>query len=80
MGVDRRYEGQGFGRWLVVNALMRVYRQDVIAAYALIVDSKEGVRDFYLNTFGFIPLVNNPNRLFLHLQPFVDTLAAPPSP
>lgn len=80
MGVDRRYEGQGFGRWLVVNALMRIYRQNVIAAYALIVDPKEGVRDFYLNKFGFIPLVNNPNRLFLHLQTFVDTLAAPPSP
>ncbi len=80
MGVDRRYERQGFGRLLVINALMRVYRQDVMAVYAMIVDPKEGVRDFYTKNFGFIPLVDDPNRLFLRLETFVKTLSGSPSP
>jgi len=76
MGVDRRYERQGFGTRLVIDALGRVYRQDVMAVYAMIVDPKEGVRDFYTQ-FGFVPLTNNPQRLFLHLETFMDTMTAP---
>ena len=33
------------------------------------------VRDFYIN-FGFIPLIDNPQRLFLHLGTFMDSLSA----
>ncbi len=73
MGVDRQYERQGFGTNLVIDALLRVYEQDVMAVFAMIVDPKENARDFYIK-FGFIPLVENPDRLFLHLQTFVDTL------
>jgi len=80
MGVDRRYERQGFGELLVINALMRVYRQDVMAVYAMIVDPKEGVRNFSTNMFKFVPLLDNPNRLFLHLETFVKGLAASSSP
>ncbi len=75
MAVDRQYERQDFGTSLVIDALLRVYEQDVIAVFAMIVDPKENARDFYIK-FGFIPLVENPDRLFLHLQTFVDTLAA----
>ena len=79
MGVDRRYERQGFGKRLVIDALLRVYWQDVMAVYAMIVDPKEGVRDFYIK-FGFIPLADDPHRLFLHLETFMDTLTAGTSP
>lgn len=79
MGVDRRYERQGFGRRLVIDALHRVHRQDVMAVYGMVVDPKEGVRDFYTQ-FGFVPLTNDPRRLFLHLETFMDSLSAPPLP
>ncbi len=59
---------------------MRVYRQDVMAVYAMIVDAKEGVRNFYTNKFKFVPLPDHPNRLFLHLETFVKGLAASSSP
>ena len=72
MGVDRRYERQGFGRRLVIDALMRVYQQDVMAVYSMIVDPKESVRDFYIR-FGFIPLADDPHRLFLHLETFMPS-------
>ena len=71
MGVDRRYERQGFGRRLVIDALFRVYHQDVMAVFGIIVDPKEGVRDFYTKNFDFVPLGENSNRLFLHLQSFM---------
>lgn len=80
MGVNRRYERQGFGSLLVINALMRVYRQDVMAVYAMIVDPKEGVRDFSTTKFGFVPLVDNPDRFFLRLETFVKGLPALSSP
>jgi GNAT superfamily N-acetyltransferase len=76
MGVDRRYERQGFGKWLVIDALMRVYRQDVMAVYGMVVDPKEGVRDFYTKNFNFVPLGDNSDHLFLHLETFMKTLTA----
>jgi len=80
MGVDRRYERQGFGRRLVIDALMRVYYQDVMAVYGMVVDPKEGVRDFYTQNFGFVPLTDGSARLFLHLQTFMDGFLASSSP
>lgn len=78
MGVDRRYERQGFGTSLVIDALERVDKQDVMAVFAMIVDPKEGARDFYLK-LGFIPLMDDSGRLFLHLDTYLDTTTAPPS-
>jgi len=80
MGVDRRYERQGFGRRLVIDALMRVYHHGVMAVYGMVVDPKEGVRDFYIQNFNFLPLADGSARLFLHLQTFVDGFNAPSSP
>ncbi len=80
MGVDRRYERQGFGRRLVIDALMRVYHHDVMAVYGMVVDPKEGVRDFYIRNFNFVPLADGSARLFLHLQTFMDGFSAPPLP
>jgi len=77
MGVDRRYERQGFGRRLVIDALIRAYRQDAMAVYGMIVDPKEGVRNFYTKNFNFVPLGDGSSRLFLHLQSFMDGFSAP---
>ncbi len=79
MGVDRRFERQGFGKRLVIDALIRVYRQDVMAVYGMVVDPKEGVRDFYTENFDFVPLGDNSHRLFLHPQSFIHSLSAPSS-
>lgn len=76
MGVDRRYERQGFGRRLIIDALHRVYHQEVMAVYGMVVDPKEGVRNFYTQ-FGFVPLTDHPRRLFLHLETFMDSRSAP---
>lgn len=83
MGVDRQYERRGFGRQLVVDALLRVYQQNVLAVYAMIVDPKDDAREFYTRNFGFLPLADDHTRLFLPLQTFMQTLSAsdaPPDP
>ena len=79
MGVDRRYERKGFGKRLVIDALLRVSRQGVMAVFGMVVDPKAGVRDFYIKNFGFVPLGDNSGRLFLHLETFMDILTAAPS-
>jgi GNAT superfamily N-acetyltransferase len=78
MGVDRRYERQGFGTRLLIDALHRVYWQDVMAVFGMVVGPKAGVREFYTQ-FGFVPLTNDPQRLFLHLETFMDSRSAPSS-
>ncbi|MGH9604398.1 MAG: GNAT family N-acetyltransferase [Terracidiphilus sp.] len=68
MAVSQSLRGHGLGEFLLLHALERAWlgsRQ--IASWAVIVDAKAGVRDFYLK-YGFIPLEVQPNRLFLPMH------------
>lgn len=66
LAVDRRYQGQGWGRVLLVDALRRCARSE-IPGFAVIVDAiDENARQFYLRE-GFLRLPNSPNRLFRSL-------------
>lgn len=66
LAVDQAYQGQGLGGVLLADALDRAIRCD-IAAYALVVDAKDGgAARFYLH-HGFIALPSAPRTLFLPL-------------
>lgn len=68
LGVNREYQGNGYGTHLLSNALRKVIELSEIAgAAACFVDAKEGARDFYLN-YGFTPLPSDLNRLFLPIK------------
>lgn len=68
LGVNKDYQGQGYGAYLMSNALSKVLELSEIAgAAACFVDAKEGARDFYVN-YGFIPLPSDSNRLFLPIK------------
>jgi GNAT superfamily N-acetyltransferase len=63
LAVDRRFQGRGYGRFLLADALYRVARSE-IASFAVIVDAKdESARRFYERE-SFLPLVDQPMRLF----------------
>jgi hypothetical protein len=49
-----------------------------MAVFGMVVGPKAGVREFYTQ-FGFVPLTNDPQRLFLHLEIFMDSRSAPSS-
>lgn len=65
LGVDRRYQKQGIGELLLVDALFRLLQASEISGFPVItVDAKDGVAEFYLK-YGFQPCLNQPDRLYI---------------
>lgn len=63
LALDRRYHGQGWGSFLLLDALHRCVTSE-IASFAIVVDAIDNeARQFYLHA-GFLPLPDSPNRLF----------------
>jgi GNAT superfamily N-acetyltransferase len=68
LAIDRRFQGKGYGRFLLADALYRVARNE-IASFAVIVDAKnEAARRFYERE-SFLPFADQPMKLF---RPVVD--------
>ncbi|MGY3441322.1 GNAT family N-acetyltransferase [Bradyrhizobium sp. USDA 4473] len=68
LAVDRQYQGKGYGRYLLADALFRASRSE-IAAFAVIVDAKDdNARRFYERE-SFLPFPDQPMKLF---RPMVD--------
>ena len=66
LAVDQAFKGQGLGAALLADALDRAIRSEV-AAYALIVDAKDGSAGAFYQHHGFIALPSSPLALFLPL-------------
>lgn len=65
LGVDHRYQKQGIGERLLVDALFRLLQASDLSGFPVItVDAKDGVADFYLK-YGFQPCLNHPDRLYI---------------
>ena len=63
LAVDQNYQGRGYGRYLLADALFRAVRSE-IASFAIIVDAKdEAARRFYERE-SFLPFPDQPLRLF----------------
>lgn len=73
LAVDKSYQGQGFGRRLLVDALKRALDvSSQIGAVVVLVDAlNEGAADFYAS-FGFTPFKDTPLRLFLPIAAIRD--------
>jgi GNAT superfamily N-acetyltransferase len=68
LAVDQSHQGKGYGRFLLADALHRVTRSE-IASFAVVVDAKDdGARWFYERE-GFVPLLDQPMKLF---RPLAD--------
>jgi GNAT superfamily N-acetyltransferase len=65
LAVDKRYAKQGYGEWLLVDALKRLLTaSDAVAFPVVIVDAKDGAIDFY-KKFGFTNFQDSANKLFI---------------
>ena len=63
LAVDQNYQGRGYGRFLLADALFRAVRSE-IASFAVVVDAKdEAARRFYERE-SFLPFADQPLRLF----------------
>lgn len=68
LAVDTRYQGQGIGRLLLVDALHRSAQQAVeIASTAVVVDAIDETAATFYKKYHFLPLPEKPHTLFLEM-------------
>jgi len=74
MAVAEQFKGKQLGRLLLMHALDRALQASKqVASWAVVVDAKEGAREFYLK-HDFQPLPDRPERLFLPLKTITGRL------
>lgn len=65
LAIDQRYKGQGFGEWLLIDALHKLLAaSDSVAFPVVIVDAKDGAELFY-KKYGFTAFQDAQNKLFI---------------
>ena len=69
LAIDRSTHGRGLGRMLLADAVKRtVAAGETVAMHALIVDATNDDAKRFYKRFGFVPLSDDPMRLFLPLD------------
>lgn len=71
LAVDQRFRGQGYGRFLLADALFRSVRSE-IASFAVIVDAKDDDARRFYERESFLPFPDQPMKLF---RPMADLAA-----
>lgn len=65
---DLSLRGKGIGEMLLMDALHKSWQASkLVSCWAVVVDAKEGARDFYLKN-EFTPFVTQADRLFLPMK------------
>src|ERR1035441_3693977 len=68
MGRDQSLRGKGLGEVLLMDALHKAWQASkLVSCWAVVVDAKEGARDFYLKN-EFTAFATQPDRLFLLMK------------
>ena len=63
LAIDRRHHGQGWGSFLLLDALHRCTTSQ-IASFAIIVDAIDDAAQAFNRHHSFLPLPDSPHRLF----------------
>jgi len=71
LAVDRQYQGKGYGRFLLADALGRAVRNE-IASFAMVVDAKDDAARRFYERESFLPFRDQPMKLF---RPIADIAA-----
>lgn len=65
LAVDDNYKGNGFGEWLLIDALRKLLAASESVAFpVVIVDAKDGAKRFYEN-YGFQSFRESESKLFI---------------
>jgi GNAT superfamily N-acetyltransferase len=68
LAVDQNYQGRGYGRFLLADALLRAIRSE-IASFAVVVDAKDQAARRFYERESFLPFPDQPMKLF---RPMAD--------
>jgi GNAT superfamily N-acetyltransferase len=63
LAVDQNYQGRGYGRFLLADALFRAARSE-IASFAIVVEAKDQAARRFYERESFLPFPDQPLRLF----------------
>jgi GNAT superfamily N-acetyltransferase len=67
--VDLDYQGQGWGRFQLIDALRRSLLSSYeVAALGVVVDTIDDAAENFYQRYGFIPLPSQPHRLFIPMD------------
>jgi GNAT superfamily N-acetyltransferase len=75
LAIDLRFQAKGLGGALLADAAARGLRADA-AAFAMLVDAKDGAAIAFYEHHGFQPLTSQPQSLFLALKTAEKALSA----
>lgn len=76
LAVDRRFFKQGYGEWLLIDALSKLLLASETVAFPLVVvDSKEGAIQFY-KKLGFECFLDLPNKLYMTIADIRKSLSS----
>lgn len=76
LAIDTRYEGRGYGVFLLMDALRRVFQATTdIASFAIIVDAKDDEARSFYEHYDFITFPDNEFRLFLPMKTIAGLFA-----
>ena len=76
LAVDQTQKGEGLGEFLLMDALHRCLDAAAeIASMAVIVDAKDAAATVFYTRYGFLPLQQQPSRLFLPMKTVADLFA-----
>lgn len=76
LAIDQRLQGQGAGEYLLMNALHRSLQASrQVAAVAIIVDAKDKTAVTFYRRYGFVPLKDQPDRLYLTMSTVEELFA-----
>jgi ribosomal protein S18 acetylase RimI-like enzyme len=69
LAVDQRYQHQGLGELLLLNALRRALENtEHMGAVAVVVDAKDDASRAFYERYGFLRLKTEPYRLFIPMR------------
>ncbi|MDX3774394.1 GNAT family N-acetyltransferase [Chromatiaceae bacterium AAb-1] len=67
LAVDQRYKGQGFGEWLLIDALRKLLQaSDTVGFPLVVVGAKDGAKHFY-QKYGFNAFQDSEHKLFISI-------------
>lgn len=69
LAVDQRFQGQGLGKYLLIDGLWQSYRAGLtIGSAVIIVDAIDASASAFYTKYGFVPFADKPERLFLMMK------------
>jgi len=77
LAVHAGFQGKGFGKYLLIDALRRIVdASQTIAAYAVVVDAKDDSSKAFYTRYGFASYEDESLSMFLSLATFKDAYGA----